>query len=62
MKQFVNENSKGPDIGFWTIYIMNESLGRHVYRGTYVDIFKFLSDLISLYFVNFAKPKSAILA
>lgn len=62
MKKLVDKNSKGPDISLGTIYIVNKSLGRHVDRRTYVDIFKFLSVLIGVYFVNLAKPKSAILA
>ena len=62
MKELINENSKGPNISLGAVYIMDKSLGRHVNRRTYVDIFEFLSVLIVVYFVNFAKPKSAILA
>lgn len=38
MEKFVNENSKGPDIGFGAINVVNKSLGAHVEGAADGDI------------------------
>ncbi len=41
---------------------MNKSLWGHIDRGANINILKIFPKLILKYLVNFAKPKSAILA
>lgn len=42
MKKFVDENSKGPDISFGTIDVMDEAFWRHIDRRPDVDVLEFL--------------------
>lgn len=47
MYQLIDEYSKGPNIGFWTIKIINKSLGTHIDGASYGDILE-----------NFVSPDS----
>lgn len=62
MEQLVDKHSEGPDISFGAVNVVNEAFRRHVDRRADVYILEFLSALMEEYFVNLAKPKSAILA
>ena len=44
MKKFVDENSKGPDISFGTIDVMDEAFWRHIDRRPDVDVLEFLPE------------------
>lgn len=38
MEKFIDEDTKRPDIGFRSIYVVNQSFGTHVEWATYADI------------------------
>ena len=62
MQKLIDKNSECPNVSFGAIYVMNESLRRHVDWRADVDVLEFIPKSIKKYWVNFAKPKSAILA
>jgi len=40
MIEFIDEYSKGPNVGFRSVYIMYESLWTHIERTTNSDVFE----------------------
>lgn len=57
MQKFINHYSKGPHIRFGPIYVVPESLRRHINRGADVDILEFLSTLIKYVLGEFCKTE-----
>ena len=43
MKEFVDEDAKGPDIGFGSVDVVDEAFGGHVDGGADVDVLELLS-------------------
>lgn len=62
MQQLVNQHPKSPYICLGAVNIVDKTFRRHIDGRPNVNILEFLSILIIKYFVNLAKPKSAILA
>ena len=62
VQKFVDEDAKSPDVGFRSVDVVDEPLGRHVDRRADVNILEFFPESKKTYLVNLAKPKSAILA
>ena len=47
MKKLVNNNSESPDIRFWSVLIMNETLRTHINGASNVEVFEFVFVLDS---------------
>ena len=62
MEKLIDQNSKSPYISLGSINIIDEAFRRHIDGRPNVDVPKILSKSLFFYFVNLAKPKSAILA
>lgn len=62
MNQLIYEYSECPYISLWAVYVVDNSLWRHVQRRADANILKVSSKSVNGYVATFANPKSAILA